>query len=83
MNAAQARSAEKLAFFLERGADVNAADARGFTTLHRAAEMGEAQIVRMLLENGASPDADAQGHTARSLAQARGESEIVLMLESV
>src|SRR5262249_47213351 len=39
MNAVQARSIDKVAWLLDHDADPNAADGRGFTALHRAAEM--------------------------------------------
>ena len=45
--------------------------------LHRAANMGELDLVRLLLERGAHPGPDAQGHTPRSLAEARGHTEVL------
>jgi ankyrin repeat protein len=38
---------------LEEGADVGARDHAGYTPLHAAAELGRAQIVRILLRAGA------------------------------
>jgi ankyrin repeat protein len=49
--------------------------------LHRAAEMGEMEIVRTLLDRGASVAPDAGGHTPRSLAASRGERAIVGLLD--
>jgi hypothetical protein len=37
-----------------RGADVDAADAEGYTALHCAAEAGRADVVDVLLKNGAN-----------------------------
>lgn len=80
MNAVQAKSLEKVSFLLDRGADVDARDGRGFTALHRAAEMGQLDLLVTLLEHGASPELEAEGHTPLSLARARGESAIVARL---
>jgi ankyrin repeat protein len=68
---------------LEHGADVNARDLRGFTSLHRAAEMGDLDTVRLLLERGASSNPEAGGHTPRSFAEGRGHDEIVALLDTV
>jgi hypothetical protein len=47
-----------LRLLVECGADVNArADDDGFTPLHRASEHGALEIVRLLLEHGADPEA--------------------------
>jgi ankyrin repeat protein len=54
MNAVQERSTEKV-LFLHGGADPNAVDRRGFTALHRAAELGEMRIIELLLDRGALP----------------------------
>ena len=62
-------------------ADVNKQDNRGFTALHRAAEMGHIEIVKELLQNGAKKEIEAEGHTALSLAKARNNKEIIEMLE--
>ena len=60
MNAVQGRSIEKATFLLDRGADPNAADKRGFTALHRAAEMGLRELVELLLARHAAPHPSAQ-----------------------
>ena len=83
MNAVQGRSRHKVAFLLNHDADPNARDARGFTALHRAAEMGQTEIVELLIERGAKPRVDAQGHTPRSLAESQGETAVVALLDNV
>ncbi len=80
MNAVQGRSLEQAAFLLDHGADVNARDDRGFTALHRAAETGSPDLVRLLLDRGAAVNPEAGGHTPRSLAEARRETAVVVLL---
>ena len=82
MYVTQLRSLQKVNFLLDHGADPNAVDGRGFTALHRAAEMGEPRIVQLLLDRGASPNPVAEGKTPLSLAQKRHEKEIVHLLSS-
>jgi ankyrin repeat protein len=65
---------------LQSGADVNYCDNRGFTALHRAAEMGHTDIVKILLANSANRSIEAEGHTPLSLAQAQNNSEIIELL---
>ena len=43
-------------FFLSHGADVNALDAQGETPLHFATELGELEMLELLLSHGANPD---------------------------
>jgi ankyrin repeat protein len=80
MNAVQGRSIEMVTLLLDRGADPNAADNRGFTALHRAAELGDLRIAELLLNRGAYPQAEAEGHTPQSLAQLRNHSAITKLL---
>ena len=82
MYAVQGRSVAKAALLLDHGADPNARDNKGFTALHRAAEIGEVQIVRLLLERGAFPHPDAAGHTPLSLAQGRAQTAVVKLLST-
>ena len=49
--------------------------------LDRAAEMGEKDIVRLLLAQGATANVDAEGQTPRSLAASHGQTEIVKLLD--
>ena len=55
-------------------------DQRGFTSLHRAAEMGQTDLVALLLEHGAEPSPLAEGQTPLSLAQGRNEREVIALL---
>jgi len=63
---------------IERGADVNAADAGGHTPLHIAAEGGYLPVVKALLDRGADPHAvDAEDKTPLSRAAARNHHQVV------
>ena len=69
---------------LERGADVNGAEADGTTPLMWAAYEGNAEILAMLLEAGADVDA-ANGYGATAIAEAAiaGDAAIIeLLLEA-
>src|SRR5437879_5125415 len=55
--AARTGNLEQLRSLLDRGVNVNAADARGGTALHDAAWAGEAGIVSLLLSHGADVNA--------------------------
>ncbi|AFM27467.1 ankyrin repeat domain-containing protein [Desulfomonile tiedjei] len=66
---------------LEKGIDVNGADADGTTPLMVAAREGRTELVKLLLERGADPDArDGEGITALTKALERGHQEIVKLL---
>jgi ankyrin repeat protein len=80
MTAVQGKDLGHVATLIERKADINAKDARGFTALHRAAEMGHEEAVRVLLRSGANPNIEAEGHTALSLAKLRGNDALVSLL---
>jgi ankyrin repeat protein len=82
MNAVQERSLPRVKRLLELRADPSAKDDRGFTSLHRAAEMGELDIARLLLEAGADPRPEALGHTPLSLARMRGHAGIAELIEA-
>lgn len=70
--------------------DVNATDARGMTPLHIAANNGRADLVKILLENGANPNAtsihkptqELFGTTPLMMAAARGHEGAVKALVS-
>ena len=81
MNAVQSNKLNALQLLIKAGADVNAQDNRGFTALHRAAEMGHLEIAKELLATGADKHIAAQGHTALSLAEARQEAAMIQLLK--
>ncbi len=81
MNAAQSNKMEHLKLLIDYKGAVNKQDKRGFTALHRAAEMGHNEIVKELLSQGANKEIEAEGHTALSLAEVRNNVEIIEMLE--
>jgi ankyrin repeat protein len=63
---------------IERGADVNVADAGGHTPLHIAAEAGYLPVVKALLARGADPHAvDAEDKTPLSRAAAKNHTAVV------
>ena len=65
-------AARLLRHYLDAGLDINAIDQRSslkWTALHEAAFAGNLQAVRLLIENGANPDAkDASGRTPLDIA---------------
>jgi ankyrin repeat protein len=67
---------------LDKGAEVNASDHRGYSALMLAAQYdGDSpELVRLLLARGADPTAVAEGETALSLASKRGETEVTKLL---
>ncbi|KAJ7605035.1 ankyrin repeat-containing domain protein [Mycena polygramma] len=78
---------ELLRFFLERGADPNAAAQGGEPLLHRACGHDDAEFakasVELLLQFGAGPvdKLDVKGRSPVGIATARGFAEIVNILE--
>lgn len=82
MEAAIRGDVASVTLLLEHGADVNAADHRGYTPLLLAAQYdGDSpEIVRLLLDHGADVEAKAEGETALSLAERRGETAVTRLL---
>lgn len=61
---------EAVRLCVERGADVNAANAKGFTALHGAAYRGLDDVVQFLVQKGAKLDAkDSEGRTPAVFAE--------------
>jgi ankyrin repeat protein len=82
MRAAFKGRADAVRDLLGRGADVDAADAEGYTALHCAAEAGRADVVDVLLRHGANAKATtAKGRTAAEVAAATGKSKVMRLLE--
>ena len=72
---------ELVELLIERGANVNAEQAGGFTALHRAAGRGHAAVVKRLLDAGADRDTESDlGGTARELAEERGHVPVMALL---
>ncbi len=68
---------------LSAGAEVNAADAAGYTPLHLAASRGELSLVTRLLLCGAETSArTAEDRTGADLARARGHEATARFLET-
>lgn len=67
---------------LSAGAQVNAAQAGGWTPLHQAAAHGHLALVRLLLEHGADPALTSDdGRTPRAMAEERGHDEVLPLLD--
>ena len=85
-DAAAFGSVEMVRLLVEKGADVQAADSRGYTALMRAAisyEPGAAKVVEYLLAKGADTrPKNETGDTALSFALRFGETPIVAMLRA-
>jgi len=64
------RSPQLARLLLDAGADVNRQGAGGFTALHSAAQSGDVELVKLLLERGADPGVRASdGRRAVDCAQ--------------
>jgi len=68
---------------IDRGDDLNARDANGFTPLMLAAARNRARVCKLLLDAGADNElVDASGRTAFAIAIVAGASEVAAVLES-
>ena len=68
--------------YFSNSADVDAADADGYTALHCATEAGHAEVVDLLLKNDANAKAmTVKGRTAPEAAATVGKSKVVRLLE--
>ncbi len=68
---------------LDAGAQVDAHGIDGWTPLHSAASQGHAELVRLLLERGADPDARLRGGlTARDLAAQSRYTDVIEVLDA-
>ena len=67
---------------LQHGGDVNAAEGDGMTALHWAAEHGDHELARLLLEAGANPRAETRvgRHTPLHVAARGGHAPVVRLL---
>ena len=84
-HAARTGSLRQVKQLLAKGADPNAANAKGLTPLHQAAYWGETDIVELLLKSGADPKADnGKGwtplHSAALAAGLSGRKKIMNLL---
>ena len=66
---------------IDKRADVNGTDSRGFTALMGAVYSGHSEIVQMLIANGADINAkDHDGKNALIWAEEKGEREEIVAL---
>jgi len=82
LEAARKGDARRVRELLDRGADVNARDKRGFTPLHVAAVNDHVDVAKLLLEHGADIDArDKYGFTPLDLARETGHVGVARVIE--
>jgi len=78
---ALSRDAETVRILIAQGADVNMAQAGGYTPLHQAAAAGLVEVAKILLEAGAKPDMRCdQGKTPADYARQRSHDGVLQVL---
>ena len=81
--AVAARSQAIAGMLIAAGADVNQPQQQGWRPLHAAAQNGDAEMTKLLLEHGADRQARADNNqTAADLALLKGNAGIAALLES-
>ncbi len=68
-------------YLIEKGADANAKDGFGMTSLMWASYNGDVELVKLLLEKGADKNVVVKGQSALSAAEERGFTEIIELLK--
>jgi ankyrin repeat protein len=80
---ALSQDCETVRLLIEQGADVNMAQAGGYTPLHQAAANGRADLARILLDAGADTACVCyQGKTPADYARARQHDAVVQLLSA-
>lgn len=71
--------------FSQHQIDINAVDIHGRTALHTAIEKKRPEVVKLLLDRGATLDApvDVDGHTPRKRAEEQGDPAIIHLLNTL
>jgi uncharacterized protein len=78
---ALSRDPGTVGILIAQGADVNMAQAGGYTPLHQAAAAGLVEVITILLEAGAKPDMRCdQGKTPADYARERGHEGVLRAL---
>lgn len=78
-----ASNPDVLKLLLDHGANINAHNDRGVTSLYIASSVGREAQVQFLLAHGADPSlATTSGYTAKRVAQLRGLDHIVALLDA-
>ncbi len=68
---------------IEHGADVNAIQQGGFTALHAAAQQGNLELVKLLVDSGADPSMKTEaGKEASDIGRESGHEEIIPPLKA-